>query len=138
MIETEKFYLFDVGLANYLAQRQPKRGTPEFGKSFEHYILMELMAYKAYRQPDMEISFWRTAAGQEVDFIINNKTTAIEIKSGPVHAPDIRGLNALLEDGPIKNRLVVCTEKEPRCVANDIRIVPWELFLEKLWGDEWV
>jgi len=40
MILTEKFYLFDVGVANYLSRRQPKIGSPEFGKAFEHYILM--------------------------------------------------------------------------------------------------
>jgi uncharacterized protein len=44
MILAEKFYLFDVGISNYLARRQPKQGTPEFGKSFEHFILMELWA----------------------------------------------------------------------------------------------
>ena len=47
LIETEKFYLFDVGVANYLARRRPLRGGAEFGKSFEHYILMELRAYQS-------------------------------------------------------------------------------------------
>jgi predicted AAA+ superfamily ATPase len=136
MIETEKFYLFDVGVANYLAQRQPKQGTFEFGKSFEHYILMELMAYKAYRQPELEITFWRTAGDQEVDFILNDKVTAIEIKSGNVHSQDIKGMVALCDDGAIKNKIVVSLEKEPRVVGNNIRILPWGLFLEKLWGDE--
>ena len=32
-------------------------GSPDFGQSFEHYILMELKAYQAYRQPDLQISF---------------------------------------------------------------------------------
>jgi hypothetical protein len=31
-------------VANYLARHQPKIGSPEFGKAFEHYILMELKA----------------------------------------------------------------------------------------------
>jgi len=72
LIETEKFFLFDVGVANYLARRRPMLGGSEFGKSFEHYILMELKAYQAYREPEMELSFWRTAAGQEVDFILGS------------------------------------------------------------------
>jgi hypothetical protein len=37
MITTDKFYLFDVGVANYLMRRQPRIGSPEFGKAFEHY-----------------------------------------------------------------------------------------------------
>ncbi|HLD46170.1 MAG TPA: DUF4143 domain-containing protein [bacterium] len=133
MIETEKFYLFDVGVTNYLAQRQPKKGTFEFGKSFEQYILMELMTYKAYKQPDLEITFWRTAANQEVDFILNNKMTAIEIKSGQVHPHDLKGLLALSEDGAVKNKIVVSLEKERRVVQNGIQILPYQIFLEKLW-----
>ncbi|MEK7879682.1 MAG: AAA family ATPase, partial [candidate division NC10 bacterium] len=49
MILAEKFYLFDVGVANYLARRRPLVGSAEFGKSFEHYLLMELRAFQAYR-----------------------------------------------------------------------------------------
>ena len=38
LIETEKFYLFDVGVTNFLARRAPRLGTPEFGKAFEQYL----------------------------------------------------------------------------------------------------
>src|SRR5437867_2997631 len=55
LIETEKFFLFDIGVSNYLARRRPLAGSWEFGKSFEHYILMELKAYQAYRSPDLGI-----------------------------------------------------------------------------------
>lgn len=41
-----KFYLFDTGVANYLAKYDFKgfRGL-ESGKAFEHYIFLELKAY---------------------------------------------------------------------------------------------
>ncbi len=137
MILTEKFYLFDVGVANYLARRQPKRGSAEFGKSFEHYILMELMAYQAYRAPDLPITFWRTSTGQEVDFIIGEKELAIEIKgSARVHEGDLGSLIALREDGPVKKSVVVCLEKEPRITAKGIEILPWEIFIKRLWADD--
>jgi len=80
LIETEKFYLFDVGLTNYLARRSPKTGTPEFGQSLENYILMELKAYQAYRNPELDIRYWRTSTGFEVDFILGNMNVAIEVK----------------------------------------------------------
>jgi predicted AAA+ superfamily ATPase len=60
LIETEKFYLFDVGVTNYLARRTPRIGTPEFGNSFENYILMELKAYQAYRNPELDIRLFDT------------------------------------------------------------------------------
>jgi predicted AAA+ superfamily ATPase len=137
MITTEKFYLFDVGVANYLARRQPKIGSSEFGKAFEHYILMELKAYQAYRNPDWPITFWRTSTGREVDFLLGDKELAIEIKgSARVHEGDIGGLKALLEDGPVKKCCIVCLEKQPRRLAKNIEVIPWPQFIERLWAGE--
>ena len=137
MITTEKFYLFDVGVANYLARRQPKIGSQEFGKAFEHYILMELKAYQSYRNPDMPVTFWRTSTGREVDFILGDKEVAIEIKgSSRIHEGDIGTLQALLEDGPVKKCCIVCLEKQPRQLTKNIEAVPWQMFIERLWYGE--
>ncbi len=135
MIVTEKFYLFDVGVANHLARRQPRLGSAEFGKAFEHYLLMELRAYQVYRAPDLPLTFWRTSTGQEVDFILGDKEAAIEIKgSARVHEGDLRALHALREDGPVKRRIVVCLEKQPRRTEGGIEILPWRAFLAELWS----
>lgn len=137
LIQTEKFYLFDVGVKNYLAKSQPKIGSAEFGKAFEHYILMELKAYQAYRDPEMEICFWRTANDQEVDFILGDKIVALEIKASErVSSRDLRHLSVLLEDGPIQHKFVVSLEDKPRRLAQDIIILPWKDFLHRLWGGE--
>ncbi len=134
LIETEKFYLFDVGLSNYLARRTPRPGTPEFGKAFEQYILMELKAYQAYRDPELEIRYWRTSTGSEVDFILRDMEVAIEIKTGKrVHEKDLRPLMLLGEEYRLRKRCVVGFEREPRLV-NGIEILPWKMFLEQLWN----
>ena len=136
MILAEKFYLFDIGLSNYLSGRKPVQGTPEFSKSFEHLILMEIRAYKYYRNPELEITYWRTSGGFEVDFILGEKDVALEIKSSKkVHDIDLRSLKALREDGKVKNLLVVCQEKHPREV-DGIEILPWKEFLEMLWAGQ--
>ncbi len=135
LIETEKFYFFDVGIVNYLCRRQPKIGSPEFGKSFEHYILMELKAYQAYKNPDLEIKFWRTASGFEVDFLLGDGLLAVEIKAGKrVHEGDLRGLRALKDEIRIKKSIVVCLEDTPRTLDGGIEVVPWKVFIEKLWS----
>ena len=137
MITTEKFYLFDVGVANYLARQQPRIGSPTFGKAFEHYILMELKAFQAYRNPEMPVTFWRTSTGREVDFILGDKDLAIEIKaSSRIHESDIRSLQALLEDGPVKKCCVVSLEKQKRQLTKNIEAIPWQQFVERLWRDE--
>jgi len=123
-------------VANYLAKREPKLGTPEFGKAFEHFILMELMAYQAYRQAEMEIRFWRTSTYLEVDFLINDRVLALEVKgSSRVHETDLKALRALIQDGPVRRRIVVCLEKEPRQLEPNIEILPWRNFLDQLWAD---
>jgi predicted AAA+ superfamily ATPase len=137
LIETEKFYLVDVGVTNHLARRAPRLGSAEFGKSFEQLVLMELRAYQAYRAPDLEIRFWRTASGQEVDFILGDMRLAIEVKGGArVHDGDLRGLRTLAEESRARKSIVVCLEREPRNVAPAIEILPWRRFTERLWGDE--
>ena len=136
LIQTEKFYLFDIGISNYLARRTPREGTPEFGKSFEHFILMELKAYQAYINPELEIYYWRTSTGQEVDFILNDKIVALEVKSGKqVHNINLKGLKALQEDSEIKHSIIISQEKYPRKIGS-IEILPWELFIERLWAGE--
>jgi predicted AAA+ superfamily ATPase len=137
MILAEKFYLFDVGVANFLMNRRPKIGSPEFGKSFEHYILMELRAYQGYEAPDLDLTYWRTSSGQEIDFIFGDKQLAIEIKGSPrVHEGDLKNFKALLEDGPVKKCIVVCLEKQPRILENKIEVLPWKIFLKRLWNHE--
>jgi predicted AAA+ superfamily ATPase len=140
LVETEKFYLFDVGVSNFLARRIPAAGTPEFGKSFEHLILMELLAYRAYRSPELEIRFWRTSNQQEVDFILNDKEVAIEIKSSRrTELTDIKHLTSLTEDGPIRHRIIVSCDREPKTLEDrfgSISVLPWQVFLARLWqGD---
>lgn len=135
LIETEKFYLFDVGVTNYLARRFPKTGTPEFGHSFEQFILMELKAYQAYKNPELDIRYWRTSTGFEVDFILNEMDAVIEVKgSSRIHSHHIKGLKALLEEHTVKRAIVVSLENRPRKVDSSIEILPWQVFIEELWS----
>ena len=68
---TPKFYLFDVGIANYLAQQSlfGLKGSVA-GKAFEHFILMELVAFSELSRKHFAITYWRTKTGLEVDFIL--------------------------------------------------------------------
>jgi predicted AAA+ superfamily ATPase len=140
---TPKFYLFDVGVANYLA-RQPVMALKGnvAGKSFEHYIFMELIAYlNISRHKHCDISYWRTKTGLEVDFILGNAQVAIEVKiSEQVHKQDLNGLIAFCEEHPNTKPIVVSQDKRARqLVINDqlnIMIMPWQSFLKKLWKGE--
>lgn len=135
LIQTEKFYLFDIGLAHFLAGRIPIPGTPEFGHALEHYVMMELMAYRAYRNPELDIRFWRTSTGFEVDFILGAMATAIEVKSSSrVGDHHIRGLRALIGEYKPAKAIVVCMENAPRKMEDGIHVLPVRHFCEELWS----
>lgn len=139
LIETEKFYLFDVGVANYLSRQAPRIGSPAFGKSFEHFLLMEIRAFKTYRHPDMEIAYWRTSSGYEVDFILGDRELAVEVKGARrAHEGDVRGLSALMDDGPLKHAVIVSLDETPRILDHGIEVLPWSLFIERLWAGDFL
>lgn len=134
LIRTDKFYFFDVGVANHLARRTPLVGSGDFGKAFEHLVHMELLNYRRYREPDLDLTYWRTSTGQEVDFILGDMAAAIECKgNGRVHGPDLAGLRALHEEQRARRRVIVCLEREPR-VVDDVEILPFGAFVERLWA----
>ena len=132
---TSKFYLFDVGVAGTITKRhvRQERGV-DFGKAFEHFILMEIKAHNSYHEIDYEINFWRTKSGLEVDFILGRGEIAIEVKgSGSIQNKDLRPINAFVETYDPRKALVVCNEKEERLVGK-ILITPWRKFLRDLWN----
>lgn len=133
---TPKFFLFDVGIAGALSQRllQTNRGI-EFGRAFEHFIFMELLAHRAYSEKEAPLSFWRTKDQMEVDFIINHGELAIEVKgTTQIGAQETKGLRAFIEEHHPKKALLVCQEPKRRKLENGITIIPWQDFLAELWN----
>jgi predicted AAA+ superfamily ATPase len=132
---TPKFYLFDVGVAGYLSRRRVEAlEGREFGRAFEHFIYMELLAWRSYREININFSFWRTATGLEVDFIIGDAQVAIEVKgTSSVSNKETRGLRAFIEEHTPQKAIVVCNERRIRKVG-EVTVYPWRDFLEALWG----
>ncbi len=139
---TPKFYLFDVGVANILMKRViPALQGSAAGEAFEHFMLMEIIAYKGIYDLDFEITFWRTKTGLEVDFILGDAEIAIEIKiSSSPHKSDLKGIIAFQEEHNPKKAIVVCLAPNPRILelefGAEILILPWNVFLDKLWAQE--
>jgi predicted AAA+ superfamily ATPase len=135
--KTPKFYLFDVGVAGSLVKRRLSEERGEaFGRAFEHFMFMEIVAHSSYSGLDYPISYWRTKTGLEVDFILGDGEVAVEVKGQRrIENKDLRPLTAFMEEYQPKKAHVVCHEREERVVGS-IRILPWPRFLEKLWGGE--
>ena len=137
LIETAKFYLFDVGIIRALKgmiEIQPK--TEEFGRAFEHFLIEEIRAYLSYKEKIMPLAFWRTVTNIEVDLIIGDLNCALEFKAtDTIKSDHLKGLKILMEEQTVKQSIIVCLEKEPRKVG-DILILPWQQFCQRLWDDK--
>ena len=134
--QAPKFYLFDVGVAGHVAGRRiAKAAGADFGRALEHFVLMELLAYRSYREVDFPIRFWRTKSGLECDFVLGwTGSVAIEVKgSDNVEPRDFKGLAAFAEEHEPRLAIVVCNEPVPRRTAAGILVLPWREFLERLW-----
>jgi len=136
LIHAPKFIFFDIGIVTQLARRgEVKEGSELFGKVFEHFITMEVLAHSSYSEINYPVRYWRTASQFEVDLILGAEV-AVEIKSADrVQDRHLKGLRALKEENPFKC-IMVSRDPKPRKTNDDILIVPWEEFLKRLWSNE--
>jgi uncharacterized protein len=129
-----KWYLFDVGIAGYLAKRGTvRRGSTEYGRAFEHYMLMEIRAHSHYSDILYPIRYWRTTSGFEVDAVLGDGDAIVELKSSDtITYRDLKGLRAFREEAKTGQAILACQVKEPRRTEDGIDILPWDEFLTRL------
>ncbi len=139
-ITKSKIYLFDIGVTNYIAKRGPIiLGSETFGYAFEHFIINEVRTYLSYHGYDKQIVgpfYWRTVDKYEVDCLISNEV-AIEIKaSKSIKSHHLGGLIALQEEKIFKKYFIISQESNERVTETGIYILPWQIFLKRLWNKE--
>lgn len=134
-----KFYFRDVGVVNHLVRRgHVSPGSEAFGKAFENWIFHEISVHARRTSRPYEIAYWRLSSGIEVDFVLGDGETAIEVKGKDrIHNRDTRNLEEFRKEHPaVKRRIVVCTEPRERTTDSGIRILPYRDFVSALWRDE--
>lgn len=96
LIKAPKLYWCDTALALHLAGESEPRGA-----HLENLVLMDLLAWRDTQPRRPEVLYWRTASGEEVDFIIEtaSRTIPIEVKAATRVSPsDARGLESFLQE----------------------------------------
>ncbi len=137
VITAPKFYFFDLGIVNFLLKRgRIEKGSEIFGHAFEHFIYHEIYAHSSYSGLDYQISYWRTTSQIEIDFVLGDHEVAIEVKaSDKINDRHLKGLKSFREEYNVKHAILVCNEPIPR-KNGEIWILPWQVFLQKLWSGE--
>ena len=135
--QAPKFYYFDVGVYNYLMHRTtlvPE--TPEYGHSFEHFIIQELKAYIGYSHNEKTLSYWHTYNGKEIDAVIGEAEIGIEIKSvTEVKPKHISNFKEYSDEFPKSRCIVVSKDKFNRRIGQVESIYVFD-FLRMLWNGE--
>lgn len=135
LIAHKKFYFFDAGVYRTMRPMGPLDSPDEAaGISLETLFLQSLMAINDYYNLGYTISFWRTAAGDEVDFVLYGPRGlhAFEIKKSS-HLPGkaLKGLKTFKEDYPEAKLWMIFmgTQKE---YYDNITVLPFEETLKEL------
>jgi predicted AAA+ superfamily ATPase len=134
LIKTPKLYWTDPGLARVLGEPGLTAGALS-----ETAVLAELLRWRSFKQDPPALHLYRTRAGREVDFVLQDTTrlVALEAKASErAHPTDARAVADLLEarvrGAPgATNRLglVVTRGREIEPLAPGVWAIPdWRLF----------
>ncbi len=137
LLQTSKFYYFDVGIPNYLLNRfHLMSETPEYGHAFENLVMQEIRAYLDYTDSPEELTYWRTYNKDEVDAVIGDARIAIEIKSTDrVESKHKKGLQKFVEEHPQAKQIIVSRDFLTRR-SGDIDLYYVTDFFKALWAGE--
>lgn len=132
-----KHYLFDLGVTRYLARSgRIQERSKAFGDAFEHFVILEVRAYLSYARKRVDMRYWRSVSQFEVDLVLGD-AVAIEIKgTHQVADKHLKGLRALKEERLVERFIAVSLDDGERHTADGIEIVPWQVFLERLWSNQ--
>lgn len=125
LTKSPKLYWGDTGLALYLAgQTEPN------GQHLENLVLNDLLVWHDVSEEQVEILYWRTAAGEEVDFVVETATGLIPIEVKATKKPtvgDARHIATFRREYGDASRpgLVIHTGKAIEWLTADALAVPW-------------
>ncbi|MBI3659391.1 ATP-binding protein [Candidatus Acetothermia bacterium] len=132
LIKSPKLYWLDPGLAAHLSgfyDTTSLEAARELGGLFETLVFHHLRVHAQRLSPRAHLYYWRTASGEEVDFVLEwgRQLLAVEVKLAqrPRYA-DVGGLVTFLREYPeARAGLLVHTGQEIRRLDEKIIAVPW-------------
>lgn len=123
-----KTYLYDLGVRNMLLKDFSTIDTrPDKGIILESFVFLKLQAMLS---PNMEIKFWRTKDGGEVDFILlkDRKPIPIEVKSKVISSEIPSGLKRFLNRYPAVKSAYIINEQIEKEIKYEDRLIHFLTF----------
>lgn len=134
IIKSPKVYFFDTGLVSYLTGIRDKQlfeDGPMYGPLFENYVVAEALKTITHKRADAELFFFKESNGNEIDLIIDRKSSRdhIEIKSGYTYRPAMARLLPQFAD-QAKHSWVVYRGKD-LALGGGVGALNFKTFLER-------
>jgi len=130
-LSSPRFFFIDLGVRNALAGLSfgPDTVLANPGPLFEQWVGIELYKRLAYRG-DAKLSYYRTAGGAEVDFIVERAGALVPIEVKWTENPtkkDARHLEAFLQDHKTvaPQGYIVCRAPYPLRISDTVTAIPW-------------
>ena len=103
------------------------------GRAFEHYVFLELIAYKHLTEKMDILYYWRTKEGYEVDFIIQDQAFEVKI-SDNINVQHLKGLIQFSKEHNFQLNVICCESKKRIIQTKDLEITIWPIaeFLSSL------
>lgn len=126
--KSKKYYLFDLGIRNSLLKDfSPLKDRADAGFLKESFVALNIIRQL---KPNMEVRFWRTKLGDEVDFILikNRKPFAIEVKSELSEPIIPNGLKKFLNNYPDAVGAIIFNNSLTTSVdynGRSVHFLPW-------------
>jgi predicted AAA+ superfamily ATPase len=125
LIKSAKLYWSDTGLALHLAESDPPTGP-----HLENLVLHDLLAWRDARLERAEIFYWRTAIGEEVDFVVETASGLMPIEINASARPrlaDATHLRTFRAEYGKKARagLLLHTGTTLEWLSPDVLAAPW-------------
>ena len=103
LAKAPKLYLRDTGLLHHLLNiptldqldQHPARGA-----SWETFVVEDILRREAVAHPDSQAYFWRTAAGAEVDLVIERADRRVAVEAKTARGGSARAVRTLREALP--------------------------------------
>ncbi len=137
LISHPRYYFFDTGVTNVLSHTLSEPMDPRtVGRRFEQFVISQIATAIHYRGADLELYYWRTNHGAEVDLLIcegNRIRWAIEIKaSQQISMETLSGLRSFMEDNPDVPAYVLGRDQKRRKLKNNATIMNWHDFIAEM------
>ena len=125
LIKSPKLYWGDTGVAMHLTQEEEPRGA-----HLENLVLHDLLTWRDARLERAEVLYWRTAIGEEVDFVIEAGDRLLPIEVKTTRRPRLRDVANLrtfrAEYGcRAKTGLLLHGGTTVEWLAPDVLAAPW-------------